>query len=271
MKRVLILHPKERKALSPQGNKQYAVTLFPWAHGALELPVNPSSMLFLCLSLRSLSKLVGMLPSRGMGNQVSSREQECMPTEFHVERKQSLRSIRLAFTWTFLGMNVCDLSASQTQDTWTLAWDPKGKQNHERTKQASSPKPLWWSLVVDVTTWRTCLHQMVHRAQDSSRRTTTTTMGRPTWNIRTSVPTTSPSMQQLKLLNGWESITLMTMRDDLEQRAWKEQTVLVWSPTERLLLNHANTPGFLAPGGEEFNRGQRGGLIPQSFCVIKFY
>ena len=109
MKRVLILHPKERKALSPQGNKQYAVTLFPWAHGALELPVNPSSMLFLCLSLRSLSKLVGMLPSRGMGNQVSSREQECMPTEFHVERKQSLRSIRLAFTWTFLGMNVCDL------------------------------------------------------------------------------------------------------------------------------------------------------------------
>ena len=23
--------------------------------------------------------------------------------------------------------------------------------------------------------------------------------------------------------------------------------------SERLLLNHANTPGFLAPGGEEFN------------------
>ena len=51
------------------------------------------------------------------------------------------------------------------------------------------------------------------------------------WNIRTSIPTTSPSIQELKLLNGWESITLMTMRDDLEQRAWKEQTVLVWSPT----------------------------------------
>ena len=109
MKRVLILHPKEWKALSPQGNKQSAVTLFPWAHGALELPVNPSSMLFLCLSLRSLSKLVVMLPSRGMGNQVSSRERECMPTEFHVERKQSLRSIRLVFTWKFVWMNVCDL------------------------------------------------------------------------------------------------------------------------------------------------------------------
>ena len=27
------------------------------------------------------------------------------------------------------------------------------------------------------------------------------------------------------------------------------------APTERLLLNHANTPGFLAPGGEEFNPG----------------
>ena len=25
--------------------------------------------------------------------------------------------------------------------------------------------------------------------------------------------------------------------------------------TERLLLNHTNTPGFLAPGGEEFNPG----------------
>ena len=24
---------------------------------------------------------------------------------------------------------------------------------------------------------------------------------------------------------------------------------------ERLLLNHANTPGFLAPGGDEFNPG----------------
>ena len=25
--------------------------------------------------------------------------------------------------------------------------------------------------------------------------------------------------------------------------------------TERLLLNHAKTPGFLAPGGEEFSPG----------------
>ena len=25
--------------------------------------------------------------------------------------------------------------------------------------------------------------------------------------------------------------------------------------SERLLLNHANTPGFLAPGGEEFKLG----------------
>ena len=27
----------------------------------------------------------------------------------------------------------------------------------------------------------------------------------------------------------------------------------MFKPFERLLLNHANTPGFLAPGGEEFN------------------
>ena len=30
---------------------------------------------------------------------------------------------------------------------------------------------------------------------------------------------------------------------------------LLNTPVERLLLNHANTPGFLAPGGEEFNPG----------------
>ena len=47
--------------------------------------------------------------------------------------------------------------------------------------------------------------------------------------------------------------------------------------TERLLLNHAKTPGFLAPRDswppEEKNStwGQRRGLITQSFCVIKFY
>ena len=110
MKRMLdILHPKEWKALSPQGNKLYDVTLFPWAHGALEFPVNPSSVLFLCLSLTSLGKLVFTLPSRSMGKQVSSRELECMSTKFHVERKQSLRSMRLAITWKFLNMNVCDL------------------------------------------------------------------------------------------------------------------------------------------------------------------
>ena len=40
---------------------------------------------------------------------------------------------------------------------------------------------------------------------------------------------------------------------------------------ERLLLNHTKTPGFLAPGGEEFNPGPETGLIAQSFCVIKFY
>ena len=31
--------------------------------------------------------------------------------------------------------------------------------------------------------------------------------------------------------------------------------VIAFLPSERLLLNHAKTPGFLAPGGEEFNPG----------------
>ena len=86
-----ILHSKEWNALSPQGSKQLCCNSFPlcWAHGTLELLVNPSSMLFLCLSLTPLSKLVVMVPSRSMGRQVSSRELECMLTEFHGERKQS--------------------------------------------------------------------------------------------------------------------------------------------------------------------------------------
>ena len=32
-------------------------------------------------------------------------------------------------------------------------------------------------------------------------------------------------------------------------------TALFTIASERLLLNHAKTPGFLAPGGEEFNPG----------------
>ena len=42
---------------------------------------------------------------------------------------------------------------------------------------------------------------------------------------------------------------------------------------ERLLLNHANTPGFLAPGGEEFNPGpetrlDRSELLCNSFIKV---
>ena len=32
-------------------------------------------------------------------------------------------------------------------------------------------------------------------------------------------------------------------------------TCLTYMQSERLLLNHAKTPGFSAPGGEEFNPG----------------
>ena len=38
---------------------------------------------------------------------------------------------------------------------------------------------------------------------------------------------------------------------------------------ERLLLNHANTPGFLAPGGEEFNPGPETRLDRSEFLCNK--
>ena len=34
-----------------------------------------------------------------------------------------------------------------------------------------------------------------------------------------------------------------------------EVRIMYERESERLLLNHTNTPGFLAPGGEEFNLG----------------
>ena len=40
---------------------------------------------------------------------------------------------------------------------------------------------------------------------------------------------------------------------------------------ERLLLNHANTLGFLAPGGEEFNPGPETRLDRSELLCIKFY
>jgi len=38
---------------------------------------------------------------------------------------------------------------------------------------------------------------------------------------------------------------------------------------ERLLLNHANTPGFLAPGGGEFNPGPETKLDGSGFLCNK--
>ena len=93
----------------------------------------------------------------------------------------------------------------------------KEKRDHERTKQASSPALLWWSLVVDVTTWRTCLHQTVPRAQDPSRRTTTTARGHPTWSIRLQSPPHLPACN--KRLNCW--------MDERVSPSW--QWEMIWS------------------------------------------
>ena len=39
----------------------------------------------------------------------------------------------------------------------------------------------------------------------------------------------------------------------LERSSIEMNLGISWQGPERLLLNHAKTPGFLAPGGEEFN------------------
>ena len=42
---------------------------------------------------------------------------------------------------------------------------------------------------------------------------------------------------------------------EAKTKCFKTQDFGLMEGSERLLLNHANTPGFLAPGGEEFNPG----------------
>ena len=58
------------------------------------------------------------------------------------------------------------------------------------------------------------------------------------------------------VMYGCESWTIKKAEsqriDAFELWCWRK---LLRVPCERLLLNHANTPGFLAPGGEEFNPG----------------
>ena len=41
----------------------------------------------------------------------------------------------------------------------------------------------------------------------------------------------------------------------VDREAWRAAVHGFAKSSERLLLNHAKTPGFLAPGGEEFNPG----------------
>ena len=41
----------------------------------------------------------------------------------------------------------------------------------------------------------------------------------------------------------------------MDREAWRAAVHGFAKSSERLLLNHAKTPGFLAPGGEEFNPG----------------
>ena len=50
----------------------------------------------------------------------------------------------------------------------------------------------------------------------------------------------------------------MKVKEESEKVGLKlniQKTKIMASGPERLLLNHTNTPGFLAPRGEEFNPG----------------
>ena len=60
-------------------------------------------------------------------------------------------------------------------------------------------------------------------------------------------------MDQRNRENEKNEITLLNSENDFN--TWKKWIIFQENVTERLLLNHAKMPGFLASGGEEFNLG----------------
>ena len=63
----------------------------------------------------------------------------------------------------------------------------------------------------------------------------------------------------LSTTNSWSSLRLMSIKSVMPSSHLILCRPLLLlppiPPSERLLLNHTNTPGFLAPGEEEFNPG----------------
>ena len=63
----------------------------------------------------------------------------------------------------------------------------------------------------------------------------------------------------LSITNTWSSLKLMSIESVMPSSCLilccPLLLLLPIPPSERLLLNHANTPGFLAPRGEEFDLG----------------
>ena len=58
-----------------------------------------------------------------------------------------------------------------------------------------------------------------------------------------------------KTFSIWKSLFYTFMEICLLLFYWYFSCFYIHYTIERLLLNHSNTPGFLAPGGEEFNPG----------------
>ena len=91
-------------------------------------------------------------------------------------------------------------------------------------------------------------------------------------NLRNADDTTPMAESEEQLRSLLRKVKKESEKAGLKLNIQKNEDHGFWSHHfERLLLNHLKTPGFLVPGGEEFNPGPETRLDRSELLCNKFY